>query len=326
MVRESPEIAAVVRRIGEAWRVRDYETYSNLISNTPHFRGIGTDADEYWDTPEMFLRIRQVQLAELDAQRGSEGPVERTLERIDAFEEGSVGWATMLYALHTPDRVVNIRATAVLVLEAGAWRVVQWHSSVPTPNVQTFGVELTTTLDDLLAAVAEDPGAMDTLGRSEGTTTLVFTDIVDSTLLAERVGDEGWVALVKDHEADIRRLTARHHGEVVKMLGDGSMLAFDSARAAVRAALDIRNATGDDFAVRIGVHVGEVVHSEGDLLGVTVNKAARVASIADGGQVLVSSLVAEMVGSMDGLAFGPPEMVTLKGLSGTHAVHSLEAG
>ena len=321
-VRESPEIAAVVRRMGEAWSVRDYETYANLISDSPHFRGIGTDADEYWDTPEKFLRVRRVQLEELAAQDWSQA--EATVRRIEAFEDGSVGWATMLLDVNAPSGVVHLRATAILALEAGAWRVVHWHSSVPTPNVQAFGVELTTTLDDLLAAVAEDAGALDTLTRAEGTKTLVFTDIVDSTVIAEGTGDEAWVALVKDHEADIRRITARHHGEVVKMLGDGSMLAFDSARAAVRAAREIRDAAGDEFAVRIGIHVGEVVRSEGDLLGVTVNKAARVASIAGAGQILVSSLVAELVGSVDGLAFGPPETVTLKGLSGTHTVHAVE--
>lgn len=312
----------MVRRIGEAWASRDFETYSSLISKSAHFRGIGTDADEFWETSEKFLKVRRVQSEELDAQGW--GEAEGTLRRLDAFEDGPIGWATMLFDLQTPNGVVNLRTTAVLALEAGGWRVIQWHNSVPSPNVQTFGVELTTTLDDLLAAVSEDATALDALARSEGTMTLVFTDIVDSTILAERIGDSGWVALAKDHESDIRRITARHRGTVVKMLGDGSMLAFDSARAAVRAAVDIQAATGDDYAVRVGIHAGEVVRSEGDLLGITVNKAARVASIAGGGQVLISSLVAELVGSMTGLNFGQPETVTLKGLSGTHIVVAVE--
>jgi class 3 adenylate cyclase len=321
---ESAEIAAVVRRVGEAWASRDFETYSNLISKSPHFRGIGSDADEFWDSAEKFLSVRRVQSEELDAQGW--GQAEGALVRLDAFEDGPVGWASVLFALKTPNGVVNLRVTAVLALEAGAWRVIHWHNSVPSPNVHTFGVELTTTLDELLAAVVEDTAALDTLGRSEGTMTLVFTDIVDSTILAERIGDEGWFELVKAHESDIRRATSRHGGTVVKMLGDGSMLAFESARAAVRAALDIEAATGADYAIRIGIHAGEVVRSEGDLLGITVNKAARVASIAKGGQVLISSLVAELVGTMAGVALGAPEAVTLKGLSGTHTVVSVEPG
>jgi class 3 adenylate cyclase len=318
-VRESPEIAAVIQRVGGAWAARDFETWSHQISRTPHFRGIGTDAEEFWESSEKFLKVREVQAKELERQGWTQA--EATVDRLDAFEDGSVGWALVLLTVQTPAGKVQIRATAVLALEEGAWKVIQWHTSVPSPNVETFGVELTTTLDDLLASVAQDSAAMDALARSEETVTLVFTDIVDSTVIAERVGDDGWVALVKKHEADIRRITAAHTGTVVKMLGDGSMLVFSSARAAVRAALEIRDATRDqDYAVRIGIHAGEVIRQEGDLLGVTVNKAARVASIAGADQVLVSALVAELVGSVDGITFGSPDTVSLKGLSGTHSV------
>ena len=134
------------------------------------------------------------------------------------------------------------------------------------------------------------------------------------------------MALVKEHESDIRRITAKHGGTVVKMLGDGSMLSFSSARGAARAAIDLQAITGGrGYAVRIGIHAGEVVRREGDLLGITVNKAARVASVAGAGQVLVSSLVAELVGPIEGVEFGQPETVTLKGLSGTHTLLPIEA-
>lgn len=311
-------------RVGEAWASRDFETYANLISRGPHFRGIGTDADEFWESSEEFLKVRGVQSEELDRQGWSRA--EATIDRLDAFEDGQVGWASMLLTIKTPVGEVALRATTVLVLESGAWKVAQWHTSVPSPNVQTFGVELTTTLDDLLASVAEDVSALGTLAASEGTSTLVFTDIVDSTVMAERIGDGGWVALVKEHESDIRRITAKHGGTVVKMLGDGSMLSFSSARGAARAAMELQAITGgQDYAVRIGIHAGEVVRREGDLLGITVNKAARVASIAGAGQVLVSSLVAELVGPIEGVEFGQPETVTLKGLSGTHTLLPIEA-
>jgi len=323
-VRESPEVGAVVRRIVEAWESRDYQTQSNLITTGPCFRGIGVDAEEFWDSAEAFLRVHRVQAEELAGESGSHGNV--MLERVDGFEEGRVGWASVLLTMRTPIGNADLRATVVLVLEAGAWRVVQWHTSAPSPNVQTFGIELTTTLDDLLTSVAEDAVALDTLAESEGTMTLVFTDIVDSTILAEQIGDEEWLTLVKNHESDIRRSTAAHGGTVVKMLGDGSMLAFNSARAAVRAALEIQKAAGaEEYAVRIGIHAGEVVRREGDLFGITVNKAARIASVAGAGQILASSLVAELLGSTDGLLLGQPETATLKGLSGTHVLLPIES-
>lgn len=323
-MRESPEIAAVIQRLGAAWASRDFETWSHQISRGPHFRGIGTDAEEFWESAEKFLKVREVQAKELDRQGWTQA--EGSVDRLDAFEDGSVGWALVLLTVQTPAGKVQIRATAVLALEEGAWKVVQWHTSVPSPNVETFGVELTTTLDGLLTSVAQDPTAMAALARSEETVSLVFTDIVDSTVMAERAGDDGWVALVKDHESAIRRATARHGGMVVKMLGDGSMLAFSSARAAVRTALEIRDATRNEaYAVRIGIHAGEVIRREGDLLGITVNKAARVASIAGADQILVSALVAELVGPIEGVTFGAPATVKLKGLAGSHTVVSLES-
>ncbi len=317
-VRESPEIAAVVLRVGEAWAARDFNTFSNLISKAGHFRGIGTDADEVWDSAEEFLGVRRVQSEELDG-RGLDD-VGATVERLDAFEDGNIGWASMQVSIETPSGVVPLRATMVLAMEAGVWRIVQWHGSVPTPNMETFGVELTTTLDELLESVAEDSVAMETLA-AEGTRILAFTDIVDSTPLAERLGDAGWLALIEGHEAGIRRITSTHGGTVIKMLGDGSMLAFTSARAAVRAALDIQQSTaGEGYVVRIGIHAGEVMRKEGDMLGTAVNKAARVASAAVGGEVLVSALVAELTGTMDGIEYGPERNAVLKGLTGVHTL------
>ena len=313
----------MVRRIGQAWGSRDFETYSNLISKEPHFRGIGTDADEFWDSSAKFLNVRRVQIGELDEEGWAKA--EATVERVEAFEDGSVGWALVLFRLRTPVGEVHLRSTAVLALERGAWKVVLWHSSVPSPNVQTFGVELTTTLDELLASVAKDNDALNVLARGEGTMTLVFTDIVGSTALAEKMGDDRWVALMESHESDILEAIAIHGGTLVKMLGDGSMLSFASARAAVRSAMAIQQAVAKaDYQVRIGIHSGEVVRTERDLLGTTANKAARVASVAVGGQILVTDLVAELVGNLDDVEFGPAEKVSLKGLSGTHTLVPIE--
>jgi class 3 adenylate cyclase len=108
---------------------------------------------------------------------------------------------------------------------------------------------------------------------------------------------------------------------VVKLLGDGSMLAFDSARAAVRAAVDIQRASSQAlFGVRIGVHTGEVIRTGDDLLGLTVNKAARVAAAADSGAIMISSTTKDLIGSLDGIRMGEPRIVALKGLSDSHQI------
>jgi class 3 adenylate cyclase len=153
----------------------------------------------------------------------------------------------------------------------------------------------------------------------------VFTDIVDSTGLAETVGDTSWADLINMHEATIRRVTAAQGGTVVKFLGDGSMLAFESARAAVRAAVDLQRATNHaGFGLRIGIHTGEVIRTAGDLLGLTVNKAARVASAAESGSIMISSTTRDLIGSLDGIRMGEPQIVALKGLSDTHQIIALE--
>ena len=236
-----------------------------------------------------------------------------------------MGWAAVLLTMTTPVARTQVRCTAVLSLSAGTWQIVQWHNSVPVANEQIFGVELTTTLDQLLASVVEEGSQIRLLDSSEGTVTLLFTDIVDSTMLAEAAGDRAWAGMVGQHESAIRRITKKHGGVVVKVLGDGSMLAFDSARAAVRTAVECqREFAQEAFSVRIGIHTGEVVRTGDDLLGVTVNKAARITSAADGGNIMISSTVQDLVGPMPGVRFGQPVLVALKGLSDTHPIVQLE--
>jgi adenylate cyclase len=214
-----------------------------------------------------------------------------------------------------------MRSSGVFRLEGGVWRVVQWHNSIPVSNQQVFGTDLTTTLSALVDSVLGDEDIVLQPETSEGTVTLVFTDIVDSTSLAEAIGDGAWSTLIAAHEATIRDITGSGGGKVVKMLGDGSMLAFDSARSAIRVALSIQQASSDQsFEVRIGVHTGEVTRTHDDLFGVTVNKAARIASATDGGTVTASSTTRDLIGSMQGIEVGEPRTVALKGLSGTHQI------
>lgn len=310
----SPEIEAVARRIVAAWAKRDTETMSNLFSTEANLRVLGFDADEKWRGPEEFLKI-------FDAQSGEFPEWSLDVHEAEAFEDGSLGWVTLHSTLVTPETETAMRHTAVFMLEGGAWHVVQWHNSIPVPNQQIFGVELTTTLDHLVASVLDkDSGLAETTG-SEGTMTLVFTDIVDSTVLAQSVGDVAWAEMIGLHETTIRRIASAEGGTVVKFLGDGAMLAFASARAAIRAAIEIQRACAPEpFAVRIGIHTGEVIHTADDVLGLTVNMAARVAAAADGGDIMVSSTTRDLAGSVDEVRTGEPKIVVLKGLPDVHQI------
>jgi adenylate cyclase len=314
----SPEIESLMRRLMPVYVSDDRASLSNIFSSDASLRVLGFDPDERWAGRDEVLDVR---LAQSDEMLGTEFEV----EMVEAFEDGPFGWATWFGALVYGGSTTQLRTTAVFRLEGGFWRIVQWHNSVPVPNQQVFGVDLTTTLDELVTSVLKGSSQADLAPPSEGTMTLVFTDIVDSTVFAETVGDVAWADAIAAHEATIRRITAEHGGTVVKFLGDGSMLAFESARAAVRAAVAIQRASADDeYAVRIGIHTGEVMRTADDLFGTTVNKAARVAAVAGSGEVMASSTTRDLVGTIDGIRVGEPRVVALKGLSDTHQIVPLE--
>jgi len=145
--------------------------------------------------------------------------------------------------------------------------------------------------------------------------TVMFTDIVDSTKKASELGDRQWRALLDQHDLLLRQEITRHRGREVKSLGDGLLATFDGPARAVRCATSICAAVRAlGLEVRTGVHTGEIEVVGNDIAGIAVHVAARVAALAQGGQVLVSSTVRDLVAG-SGLSFrneGPHE---LKGLS-----------
>jgi class 3 adenylate cyclase len=222
-----------------------------------------------------------------------------------------------------------MRHTSVLVLDAGFWRIVQVHNSIGTPNVEVIGVELTATLDELLQSMGDEAERGFRERFNEGTVTLMFTDIENSTDLGIRLGDDQWRRVIAWHDDTIVSIVADHGGTVVKTLGDGAMLAFESTRMAARAAIAIQRAISvpeapTEFRVRIGIHIGDVVHTGEDFLGNAVNTAARIASSADGGQIVASRVVHAMLAGSPEFRFGEVHEVELKGIEGLHEVRTLD--
>lgn len=165
----------------------------------------------------------------------------------------------------------------------------------------------------------------------DGTITIVFSDIENSSSLVERLGDRHWLEVLGEHHAVVREQVLRHGGYEVKSQGDGFMLAFPSALRALLCAIDIQRRTRLGIAsspavslrVRIAVHTGEVIRTADDFFGRHVVLAARLAGHAAGGETLVSDLTRELVAGSDGLHFGPPRELVLRGLSGIHRAYPL---
>ena len=146
--------------------------------------------------------------------------------------------------------------------------------------------------------------------------TLLFTDLVDSTTVAAKLGDRRWRELLSSHFAAARSALDRFGGREVKTTGDGLFATFDGPARALGAATVIRSAARNDgLGVRAGVHVGEVELVADDVRGVAVHAAARIMARAGAGEILVSETT-RVLAQDSGLEFEDRGTHELKGLDG----------
>ncbi len=165
----------------------------------------------------------------------------------------------------------------------------------------------------------------------DGTVTIMFSDIEGSTEKTDRLGDNAWMDVLREHNAIVREQIKAYGGFEVKSEGDGFMVAFQSARRAldcaiaIQQALEARNAKGEmgnegePVRVRIGLHAGEVIKEGEDFFGRNVIMAARVASQARGGELLASGVLKALLEGSD-VPWGDKRVAELKGLSGEHEI------
>lgn len=195
---------------------------------------------------------------------------------------------------------------------------------------QGVGGFLTSSIEELTGIALADRGAIADVAAPDGTVTLFFSDIVDSTALNERLGDKAWVELLAAHDKIVRHQVAKHSGHVVKSQGDGFMVAFGDPAEAVHAGLAMQAAFNaargkalrrTPITVRMGLHLGRAVEKDGDHFGRNVAMAARVAAEADGREILVSDEAYAVVA--DDFSFAAPRECELKGFSGTHRLWPL---
>jgi len=167
-------------------------------------------------------------------------------------------------------------------------------------------------------------GARSAVGRDRVLATVMFTDIVDSTSRAAKLGDRGWRGLVERHDQLIRQQLERYRGREVKTMGDGFLATFDGPARGIRAAVDARDAVRAlGIEIRAGLHTGEVEVMNGDVRGIAVNIGARVGSAAEPGEVLVSRTVTDLVAG-SGIKFADRGLHLLKGVPGEWQLYAVE--
>jgi class 3 adenylate cyclase len=282
------------------------QTMGRLEDAERHLRASVEIATRMSDRPGIALST--LALAELLLERDREGDRERALELLASV---------LVMAREIGARWIADRALADRLEAQGL-----------------AGVDVTTSIDDLVSALEEEQPDMRAHMAPDGTVAILFSDIEDSTVLTERLGDESWLRLLREHNAIFREQIARHEGYEVKSQGDGFMLAFPDPCEALECAVDVqrafaqreREADTEPLRVRMGLHTGEVISEDGDYFGKNVILAARIAAQAIGGEILVSEELREVVSTEngDGMGFDAGRELELKGLAGRHRVYRAE--
>ncbi len=316
--------AAVPYKFAEAFARRDIAGLMALFSPSPEVIYIGTGADE------RRVGIQQVR-NQLQRDLDQADEILFRFDWVRAASAGPVAWTAAEGALIADLRQQRVelplRFSAVLEVLGGEWLMVQAHLSVPAAG-QELGASFPSSALAVAAAVQEERPDLLAQPAPDGTVTILFTDLEDSTLMTERLGDQGWMRLLRTHNAILRRQVQAHGGFEVKSQGDGFMFAFSGGREAILCAIDIQrefaahNASNPNLPliVRIGMHAGEVVRERGDFFGRNVVLAARIAAQAPAGSIWVSGLLKDLVEAAGDIRFGPEQLIDLKGLTGLQRV------
>ena len=154
-----------------------------------------------------------------------------------------------------------------------------------------------------------------------GLVMVLFTDLVGSTELSERIGDAAADDLRRAHFESLRAVIAATGGDEVKTIGDAVMVTYRGAADAIAGAVGMQQAVdadngrgGESLSMRVGISAGDATYEDGDWFGRPVIEAARLCAAADGGQILVASIVQVLAGSRTGHQMTSVGELDLKGL------------
>ncbi|MDX6663271.1 MAG: eukaryotic-like serine/threonine-protein kinase [Solirubrobacterales bacterium] len=248
--------------------------------------------------------------------------------------------ATMLVARGRsgdPERALQLVSAALdSAQELGMKRLVEQALALKLELQGLGSIDVTTSIDAMVSVVQSERPDLAAHAAPDGSVTILFSDIENSTLMTERLGDERWLDVLRAHNEVFRQHLRARGGFEVKSQGDGFMITFPSPREALECAIGVQRefaaraeeASEDAVRIRMGLHAGEVIREEGDFFGKNVILAARIAAQAQGGEILVSSTLKERAedetNGNGGLSFDAGRELELKGLAGMHRVYRAE--
>jgi class 3 adenylate cyclase len=186
-------------------------------------------------------------------------------------------------------------------------------------------------IDVIASSLGPAPPDLGEFSSPDGALTLLFTDIDDAAGTRERLGEQQWSELLRDHRTMLERIVEHHDGNIVKSESDGHMIAFSSAHAGLHCAIEVQrtfagralSSLGSPLPIRSGLHTGYVIVNADDFFGRNVVLAARVADRAHGGEILVSEALREYTETDPTFSFELRGEFHFKGMLGEHKVYAV---
>jgi class 3 adenylate cyclase len=192
------------------------------------------------------------------------------------------------------------------------------NSTVTTPGSSSIGVseEIVRFVNDSSATAARADRVL---------AAVLFTDVVGSTATVAEIGDLRWHHLVDTHDRVSARIVGEHRGRPVRLTGDGVLATFDAPGRAVACALALEvELRSVGLQIRAGIHAGEIELRGADVGGIAVHMAARMMSLAQAGEVVVSRTVRNLTAGSR-LAFEPRDVHVLKGIPDSWELYACTA-
>lgn len=267
------------------------------------------------DAPEAVAALARFERQ--SASPGTAGALARMYADVDV--------RAALPAVRTPTLVVHRADDPVIPIEAGRFLAAHIDGS-RFVEVGPSDLPVWVTDADSLSIVQEFlTGTRPLPPEDRVLASVLFTDVVSSTAAAAAVGDRRWRHILEAHNDTVAAQIGRYRGRLVKQTGDGILATFDGPARAVRCALAIGDALRPiGVRIRAGVHTGEIEVLGGDIAGIGVHIARRIADLADAGEVLVSRTVTDLVAG-SGLSFSHHSTQQLRGVPGEWQMYAVSA-
>jgi class 3 adenylate cyclase len=232
----------------------------------------------------------------------------------------------ILPSMHLPTLILHRKRDALVKVEEGRYLAehIPGARYVEIPGEDHTVTDLDT--QDVIADEIEEfiTGAHYRPEPDSVLATVMFTDIVASTERAAELGDRQWRGLLDNYYAAVRKELNAFRGREVKTAGDGVLATFDGPARAIRSACSLREKVRSlGLEIRSGLHTGECELMGDDVRGIAVHIAARVATTAASGEILVSSTVKDLVAG-SGLRFADKGMHNLKGVPGEWRLYTVQ--